>query len=189
MASAMRAARDQLEIATQNLANVSTGGFRKAIADVTLSPRGLSVAASSSVDQGGLTQTGRPFDLALLGPGTLRVGETTTRDGAFSRDRNGWLVDDHGRRLRGACGALRVSADARIEADGRVRDRGRVIDRIPLPAGTTIQTGALESSTVNAVDETLAILNAQRSFETAQKTLVAIDATRQKAANDVVRLQ
>ena len=189
MASAMRAARDQLEIATQNLANVSTGGFRKAAADVTLSPRGLTVAASSTREQGGLTHTGRPFDLALLGPGAFGVGTTTTRDGAFSRDRNGWLVDDHGRRLRGACGALRVSADARIEADGRVLDRGRVVDRIPLSPGTTLQTGALESSTVNAIDETLAVLNAQRAFETAQKTLVAIDATRQKAVDDVVRLQ
>ncbi|MDB5028074.1 MAG: hypothetical protein JWO66_1763, partial [Candidatus Eremiobacteraeota bacterium] len=32
MASAMRAARAQLEIATHNLANASTDGFRRAVA-------------------------------------------------------------------------------------------------------------------------------------------------------------
>jgi len=31
--------------------------------------------------------------------------------------------------------------------------------------------------------------HAQRAFETAQKTLVAIDQTREKAVNDVVRLK
>jgi flagellar basal body rod protein FlgG len=52
-----------------------------------------------------------------------------------------------------------------------------------------VRSGALESSNVDAIGETLAILNAQRSFETAQKTFVAIDATRDKAVNDVGRLK
>jgi flagellar basal-body rod protein FlgF len=189
MGSAMRAARAQLEIATHNLANVSSDGYRKAAADVTLTGHGLVVASRALADQGGVRQTGRPFDLALLGEGAFRVGGETTRNGAFTRDRNGWLIDDHGRKLHGVCGPLRVSAEARIAPDGTVHDRGRIVDRLPLPAGTHVQSGTLESSTVNAVDETLAILTAQRAFETAQKTLLAIDATRQKAVNDVVRLK
>ncbi|HYZ16651.1 MAG TPA: flagellar basal body rod C-terminal domain-containing protein, partial [Candidatus Acidoferrum sp.] len=175
MGSAMRAARSELDVATHNLANVSSDGYRKSVADVTLSARGLAVASRTVVDQGALRSTGRSFDLALLGEGSFRVGEGATRNGAFSRDKDGWLVDDRGRRLRGVCGPLRVSADARIAADGMVHDRGRIVDRLPLPPGTRLQTGALETSTVNAVDETLAILTAQRAFETAQKTLVAID--------------
>lgn len=189
MGSAMRAARAQLDIATHNLANVSSDGYRKAIADVTLSTRGLAVGSRTLADQGGIRPTGRSFDLALLGEGAFRVGEGTTRSGAFTRDRDGWLVDDRGRRLRGACGPLRVSADARIAPDGTVHDRGRIVDRLPLPSGTHVQAGSLETSTVNAVDETLAILTAQRAFETAQKTLVAIDGTREKAVNDVERLK
>ena len=70
-----------------------------------------------------------------------------------------------------------------------MHDRGRVVDRIPLPAGTRLLAGSLETSTVNPVAETLAILTAQRAFETAQKTLAAIDAAREKAVNDVVRLK
>ena len=189
MGSAMRAARAQLDVATHDLANVGSDGFRRAVADVRLTPRGLTVATHASAEQGALRMTGRRFDLALLGPGAFRVGEMSTRGGAFSRDREGWLVDDRGRRLHGACGALRVSAEASIDADGLVHDGGRIVDRIPLPAGTHLQAGALEASSVNAIDETLAILTSQRAFETAQKTLLAIDATREKAANEIGRVQ
>ena len=76
-----------------------------------------------------------------------------------------------------------------MEADGTIRDGGRVVGRLPLPPGTTVRTGALESSSVDAISETLSILTAQRAFETAQKTLLAIDQTRDKSVNDVVRLK
>jgi flagellar basal body rod protein FlgG len=187
-ASAMRAARAQLDLATHNLANASTDGYRKAVAEVALTAHGLAVAAHPTHDQGAIRTTGRRFDLALLGEGAFRVGHGSTREGAFTRDRNGFLTDDRGGRLQGACGTLRVSADATIAADGSVRDRGRIVDRIPLAAGTRLLAGALETSTVNPIGETLAVLNAQRAFETAQRTLLAIDATREKSANDVARV-
>ncbi|HEX3466145.1 MAG TPA: flagellar basal body rod C-terminal domain-containing protein [Candidatus Elarobacter sp.] len=189
MASAMRAARAQLEIATHNLANASTGGFRRALATTRLGDGGLAVTERRAHEQGAVRATGRRFDLALLGEGAFRVGGASTREGAFTRDRDGYLTDDRGRRLRGAHGALRVSEDAAIESDGSVRDGGRVVGRIPLPRGTRVMAGALETSTVNPIGETLAILTAQRAFETAQKTLLAIDAAREKGANDVVRLK
>ena len=188
-ASAMRAARAQLDIATHNLANASTDGYRKSAATVALSDRGLTVASHATHEQGAVRTTGRAFDLALLGDGAFRVGELITRSGAFTRDRAGFLTDDRGRRLHGAHGALRVSEHAKIDADGAVHDGGRIVDRIPLPPGTHLLAGALETSTVNPIGETLAILTAQRAFETAQKTLLAIDATRDKAANDVVRVR
>ena len=189
MASAMRAARAQLEIATHNLANASTDGFRKTLAATALSDRGLAVAERTAHEQGAVRSTGRRFDLALLGEGMFRVGGVSTREGAFTRDRDGYLTDDRGRRLHGAHGALRVSEDATVASDGSVHDGGRVVDRIPLPRGTRVLAGALETSTVNPIGETLAILTAQRAFETAQKTMLAIDATRDKAANDVVRVR
>jgi flagellar basal body rod protein FlgG len=176
-ASAMRAARAQLDVATQNLANVSSDGFRRLAAQVRLTPVGLVTSTGATHEQGAVRNTGRPFDLALLGPG------------AFTRDSDGWLVDDRGRRLHGARGPLRVSAEAKIDGEGVVRDGGRTVDRIPLPTGTHVLSGALETSTVNAIGETLAILTAQRAFETAQKALLAVDATREKSSNDVLRVQ
>ncbi len=189
MASAMRAARSQLEIAAHNLANVSTDGFRRTLGTTRLGRSGLDVRRRTVQEQGAVHTTGRRFDLALLGEGTFRVGGHATRDGAFTRDRDGYLIDDRGRRLRGARGDVRVSEDATVAADGAIHDRGRVVERIPLPAGTRVMAGALETSAVNAIGETLAVLTAQRAFETAEKTLAAIDDARQKAANDVARVQ
>ncbi|HEX3549934.1 MAG TPA: flagellar basal body rod C-terminal domain-containing protein [Candidatus Elarobacter sp.] len=189
MASAMRAARSQLEIAAHNLANVSTDGFRRALGTTRLGAGGLDVTRRTVRDQGAVHQTGRRFDLALLGEGAFRVGAGTTRDGAFTRDRDGHLVDDRGHRLRGERGDVSVSENATVASDGAICDGGRVVDRLPLPPGTRVMAGALESSAVNAIGETLAILTAQRAFETAEKTLSAIDAARQKAANDVARVQ
>ncbi len=189
MASAMRAAQAQLATATHNLANVTSDGFRRVRSSLALTDRGLIATETPTSAQGGIRPTGRRFDLALLGPGTFDVGGAPTRDGAFVRDRDGFLTDDRGARLRGQRGPLRVSADATIDPDGTVRDGLRVLDRIPLPRGTTVRSGALEASSVDAIGETLAILNAQRAFETAQKTFLAIDATRDKAVNDVGRLK
>ena len=189
MASAMRAARTQLDIATHNLANAASDGFRRTTGTTTLARDGLAVFERTVREQGAVRSTGRRFDLALLGEGSFAVGTAQTREGAFTRDRDGFLIDDRGRRLQGRHGALRVSEDATIASDGSVHDGGRVVDRLPLPAATRVLAGALETSTVNPVGETLAILTAQRAFETAQKTLLAIDATREKAANDVVRVR
>jgi flagellar basal-body rod protein FlgF len=189
MASAMRAARAQLDLATHNLANASTDGFRRTAGTTTIARGGLAVFERTVREQGAVRSTGRRFDLALLGDGTFRVGTALTRAGAFTRDRDGYLVDDRGRQLHGARGALRVSEGATIASDGTVHDGGRVVDRIPLPPATHLLSGALETSTVNPIGETLAILTAQRAFETAQKTLLSIDATRDKAVNDVGRVR
>ena len=189
MASAMRAAQAQLEIATHNLANVTSDGFRRVRSSLAMTGRGLVLRASPDTAQGGIRETGRTLDLALVGPGSFRVGDARTRNGAFLRDRDGYLADQRGRRVQGRDGPLRLSESARIEPDGTVRDGSRVVGHLPLPAGTTVRSGALESSGVDAISETLAVLTAQRAFETAQKTLVAIDQTREKAVNDVVRLK
>jgi flagellar basal-body rod protein FlgF len=189
MATAMQAARAQLETATQNLANVSSDGYRRATSRLALSAHGVVAAQSRTFEQGAIRETGRPLDLALLGPGSFHVGAGSTRNGAFMSDRNGWLTDDRGRRVLGTRGPIAVDAQTTIGSDGEVRSGGRRVNTIPLPPGTRVQSGALETSNVNAIGETLEILNAQRAYETAQKVLVAIDEARQKAVNDVVRLK
>jgi flagellar basal-body rod protein FlgF len=189
MASAMRAAQAQLDTATHNLANAATDGFRRVQSSLALTSGGLVATESPGSMQGGIRETGRPLDLALLGPGAFRVGATETRAGAFVRDRDGFLADRQGRRVHGLAGPLHFPEGAMVGPDGTIRDSGRMIGKLPLPAGTTVRSGALESSSVDSIGETLAILTAQRAFETAQKTLSAIDQTREKAVNDVVRLK
>jgi flagellar basal-body rod protein FlgF len=216
MASAMRAAQAQLETATHNLANVASDGYRRVRSSLALTPQGLVAHESPTTTQGGIRETGRPLDLALLGPGAFRLagplveGERSvpspvilsgaqrsrrtaptleTRNGAFQRDREGYLADQQGRRVQGRTGPIRLSETAAVASDGTIRDAGRVVGILPLPPGTTVRSGALESSSVDAISETLAVLTSQRAFETAQKTFGAIDEARDKAVNDVGRLK
>ncbi|MGH7715782.1 MAG: flagellar basal body rod C-terminal domain-containing protein, partial [Vulcanimicrobiaceae bacterium] len=158
-ASAMRTARLRLEIASQNLANASTDGFRRAVARVTLTPNGLATRRASSAEQGALRHTGRALDLAIVGEGAFVAGGRPTRNGAFVRDAHGYLADDRGARVQGTRGFIRVALD------------GKLLDRIPLPYRSQIVSGALESPNVNAIGEMVDVLDAQRAFETAQKAL------------------
>ena len=193
-ASAMTAARTRLEISAGNLANVSSDGFRKAVAHGQLTASGASVQATVSTEHGGLRRTGRPYDLALVGDGMFRMRSSlgaisTTRNGAFTRAADGTLQNDTGARLIGLHGAVRVPLGATIDETGRVMLAGSQVDRILVAGKAQIRTGFLESANVNAIDEMVNLVAAQRSFESAEKVVGAIDQVRQKASNDVARLK
>ena len=194
MATAMHAAKSRLDVSASNLANVSSDGFHKRVAHATLTRAGLLPSSSIDATQGALKRTGRNLDVASAGPGGFRVRDAAgrvseMRSGSFTRNALGELADDRGRIMLGAHGPIVASADATIDARGIVRDGGAEIDRVQLLAGTSLESGFLEASNVDAVGEMVDVLAAQRAFETAQKTLSAIDEERQKDVNDVVRVK
>src|SRR5689334_23954439 len=115
-ASAMVAARTRLEIATENLANVSTDGFARVAARGVLTARGAQIARETERSQGSLRATGRDLDFAILGDGAFRVRDArghvvSTRAGAFTRASDGTLRDSRARTLLGRGDALRFPAD------------------------------------------------------------------------------
>ena len=190
----MSAAQSRLEIAADNLANAPSNGFRRRAAVGFLGAGGVRISGRATSDQGALRHTGRSFDLALIGEGTFTLRDpigtiSHTRGGAFVRDRSGHLRDDGGRLLMGTLAPVRVPDGAVIESDGEIRKDGRAYDRIALPHGTAVRSGFIETSNVNAISEMVDVLCAQRSFESAQKVLSAIDVTRQKASDELARLK
>lgn len=194
MATAMRAAKARLDVSAANLANVSTDGFHKRVAHATLTAAGLTASSTLDASQGPLRRTGRAFDLATSGAGGFFVRDRTgqiveTRSGSFERDALGRLADARGNLLLGTRGALVVAADATIDTRGIVREAGAIVGALRTRPGTSIESGVLESANVDAVREMIDVLEAQRSFETAQKTLSAIDEARQKDVNDVARVK
>jgi flagellar basal-body rod protein FlgF len=193
-AGAMSAARTRLDVAAENLANGSTDGYRKSAVRGFISASGVSVRRVTDTAQGALRRTGRPFDLAISGNGAFRVRASNgqisqTRNGAFVRDRFARLVDDAGRVLLGERGPVTVPAGASIEANGAVVRNGVTLERIPIGSGSSLHSGFLEASNVDAIGEMIDVLAAQRSFETAQKVLVAIDQTRERAGTQVGALK
>jgi flagellar basal-body rod protein FlgG len=197
MASAMLAAKAKLEVAADNLANASTDGFHKEIFRETVGARGVETVATLSTEKGTARYTGRTLDLALFGPGTFTLATghgagqvQTTRAGAFVCDRNGYVVDLQGRNLVAKDGGfVRLPRALPIEADGSWRSAGRIVAQIAVPRGTTVRSGFLESSDVNSIGEMVDVIDAQRAFETAQKTLSALDETRSKAANEMGQIR
>jgi flagellar basal-body rod protein FlgG len=193
-AGAMLAARDRLDVATGNLSNVSTDGFHKALAQGRLTADGVEIARVTSDDRGAYRKTGNPYDLAIVGDGAFRMRDArgrmiATRDGSFERDRFGALRDSQGRALLGLRGPVRVPDGATIDERGRIMVHGVAVDRILSGRDSTVRSGFIETSDVNAIDEMVCVLTSQRSFESAQKVVSAIDGVRQKSANDVARVK
>jgi flagellar basal body rod protein FlgG len=185
--SAMVAARTRLQIASENLANVSSDGFRRMLARDVLHANGVEVLREPAATHGALRRTGRDFDLAIVGRGAFRVrgaggAVAATRNGAFTRESDGTLRDDSGRVLLGSRGPLHVPDGAQIDAGGSIGAKGRTLDRLPLPAGSSVHAGFLENANVDAIREMIDVLSAERSFESAEKVVAAIDGTRQKSA-------
>lgn len=119
-AAGMAAQQEQMNAISNDLANVSTSGYkaeRVAFNDLLYNPvniAGTQTTAGSgasakvigrSETQGTLVETGDPLDLAIEGPGYFEVkranGELAlTRNGAFGVDASGTLVNSEGNRLQ-----------------------------------------------------------------------------------------
>ncbi len=155
-AHALRYWERRQEVASNNLANVSTDGFKAERAFARLLDGALpAVDARTDLTAGALRPTGNPLDLAVGGDGFLVVdtpdGARLTRGGAFRLDDESRVVDHAGNPLLGVGGpiivdagdspdALRGAGDSallvQVDRDGMVRIGGQAvgelrIDRIP----------------------------------------------------------
>ena len=140
-----------LDIISNNIANMSTTGFRREGVVFTEMVDQLSVHGGSSSQAGArgrltdfgqaaLRATGGAFDLAIEGDGFFLVespgGSALTRAGAFVRNAEGDITTPDGRRLLDEGEApVFIPADARevaIATDGTISADGQPIGRIGL---------------------------------------------------------
>ncbi len=153
-ASGMEAQQQQLDSVGNNLANLSTTGYkaqRTAFRDLlynqvdiagTTTSLGAGAAAQtigSDQSQGTLQSTGNPLDLAIEGPGFFTVKRpdgtvALTRDGAFEVDAHGQLTTAEGNLLDPPLTLPKGTSlsDVAIGPDGTVRAAGRTIGKIAL---------------------------------------------------------
>ncbi len=115
IAAGLRAQTESLDLLGNNVANSATTGYKAdtAFYQLFMTPEAASatgngealwmpVVEGSLIDyqQGPLTQTDSPFDVALLGPGFLKVqgpaGVLYTRNGHMNRSAAGQLVTQEG---------------------------------------------------------------------------------------------
>jgi flagellar basal-body rod protein FlgF len=140
------AAYQSMDAIANNLANLSTAGFKREepqfeeyLAHVGATPRqplSLVQQASSYRDTsaGPLEMTHAPFDLAINGNGFFVIqtanGPRYTRDGHFSLDASGRIVTAAGDPLQGEGGDIQVSSndgDVHVASDGTVSgEKGQI---------------------------------------------------------------
>ncbi len=126
-ASGMHAALVRQAITANNVANVSTTAFTASLARQTDVKGGGTRVASTPLDdrQGPIEIATNAFDLAIEGPGLLRVrtpeGIRYTRAGVFGLDAKGELVTPQGYRLDPPVRLPSGAASFEVAADGTVR--------------------------------------------------------------------
>ncbi|WP_318515443.1 flagellar hook protein FlgE [Photobacterium leiognathi] len=111
--SGLDATNVQLNTISNNIANVSTSGFKESRTEFSavyngMQAGGVEVAAiSQNFDKtGSITGTGRPLDLAISGSGFFvtkdHTGQTLyTRSGVFGSDKDNNIVSSNGAKLQG----------------------------------------------------------------------------------------
>ena len=139
----------EMQLVANNIANISTTGFRKEgllfaehvyaleNGDPSLSMASATVRITDQV-QGPLTQTNNRFDFAIEGAGYFLIetpeGDLLTRAGSFTPNQAGELVTDDGLRLLDNGGSPifvpQDATDVSVAADGTLSVAGRPLAQI-----------------------------------------------------------
>lgn len=166
----LEAQQTQLDVVSNNLANVGTTGFKKSRAvfedlmyqnlrqvggqtsDQTRLPSGLQVGTGVRVvatermhSQGNMTKTDNPKDVAINGAGFFQVlmpdGTTSyTRDGSFQTDRDGQLVTASGFTIQPAITIPQNATSLTVGRDG-------IVSVTQAGSTATVQVGQLQLAT------------------------------------------
>lgn len=159
-ATGMQAQQSNMEVVSNNVANASTTGFKKARAEFedllyqtekapgaatglnAVSPTGVQVglgvkagAVQRDHSIGSSKQTGHPFDLAIQGKGFFQIlneeGDILyTRNGEFKRNEEGKLVDKNGNVLYPEVKLPSDTVDVKITSRGEIE---LIRDRLSKP--------------------------------------------------------
>ncbi len=150
-ATGLQAQATNMEVISNNLANISTTGFKKSRAEFedlmyqtvkepgqasgqnAVSPTGVQVglgvktgAVQKDFNHGSAIVTKNPFDLQIEGNGFFQVQNPDgqigyTRDGSFKRDPGGRLIDKNGNTLQPEITIPADAAGVEISSTGEVK--------------------------------------------------------------------
>lgn len=201
---------------SNNLANVNTNGFKQ---DIISFDEALSMKKMTSVDlsSGPVVNTGNKYDVALEGPGFFKIqtsaGIRYSRDGSFTLNREGMLVNQNGDQVLGQNGPITLNdGDISIGRDGQISENGSPGDKLGLvdfkesrllrkegmnyyvyegkeqdilaAEKINVLQQHIEKSNVNITEEMIRMVEAFRVFESVQKAIQNTDEMTSKLVND-----
>ena len=209
----------KLEAVSNHLANADTAGFKR---DIISFDKEFRARMNTDLTQGSLEKTGNELDLALKDEGFFKIdtaaGIRYTRNGNFTLNSNGVLVDQAGNFVLGQGGAIVVNGtNIDINKNGEIRIDGTLQDKLDIitfenltmlqkegannyvykgdtrdeiaPLNIAIEQGAIEGSNVQVVDEMVSMIDHHRMYQIYQKMMMTFDEIDGKAINDVGELR
>jgi flagellar basal-body rod protein FlgF len=207
------ARQDQL---ANDLANASTPGYKadrvsqRSFGDLMLSnsadgsvvgPLGAGAAIDKQVTDvrpQALKETGQPLDLAVEGDGWFGVqtkqGVRYTRNGSFSADAQGKLVDQLGNAVLGVGGKPVAVTEGTIDptkvAVFNLRNpvkqgESNFTGQAGGPATGQVKSGSLEGSGVDPARAMVDLMASMRTLEATQRAITTIDSTLQQTSSQV----
>jgi flagellar basal-body rod protein FlgG len=184
-----------MDVITNNLANVSTNGFKRSrpvfedllyqtlrqpgasSSQTTVIPSGLTLGTGVRVvgtehifNQGNLLKTDNPLDLAIQGNGFFQVEMpdgtlSYTRDGSFTKDANGQIVTASGYPLSPAITIPASAISLTITRDGIVSYTQQGVTT-PTQIGTIQLAGFINNGGLQSVGENLFVETASSGTPT-----------------------
>ncbi|MCB9481302.1 MAG: flagellar hook-basal body protein [Desulfobacteraceae bacterium] len=195
----------KLDVVSNHLANADTAGFKR---DILSFSETLHSIITTDLTQGPLKKTMNPLDLALKDEGFFKLetpqGPRYTRDGSFTLDSEGFIVNQSGFPVLMGGAPVQVDGDeifvaenAMVSVDGEeigqldivtfedklnlYKDgsnlylyRGDEADEV-VPQNISLEQGALELSNVSPVMEMTSMIQVSRTYETVEKMLRTFD--------------
>ncbi|MCG8635331.1 MAG: flagellar hook-basal body protein [Desulfobacterales bacterium] len=128
----------KLEAVANNLANASTVGFKK---DIVSFDKEFKARVNRDFSQGDVRYTNNPLDFALETEGFFKVetpdGIRYTRNGNFSLNNEGLLVDKNGNPVLGQGGAIAIETNevnetVEINVIGQIEVNNVVVDTLDI---------------------------------------------------------
>jgi len=195
------AAYRSMDVIANNLANVSTPGFKResakfeeyvthvAPSEGQTGQQSVSFVKDAGVardiSQGSIETTGAPLDLAINGKGFFTVqtpnGMRYTRDGHFTLDANGQIVTSEGYALQGDSGAITITPDDQNIQIGRDGTISSIVN------GIGNQIGKLQVSAF--ADDSALTKQGDNLYSTMQTPTVAADSTIKQGALESSNVQ
>ncbi|SMB82268.1 flagellar basal-body rod protein FlgG [Desulfonispora thiosulfatigenes DSM 11270] len=204
-----------------NLANVNTSGYKQqdiaasTFKEALVSKNGQKIIGSTShgvkLDEiktdytmGSIQETNREFDYAIKGDAffTLELPDGSyqyTRNGAFQKDAEGYLVDNHGFKVQGEQGSIMVE-DGKPDQEfaltnfENLDDLRKVGENLYITNdeeganwsdNSTVMQGFLESSNVDLVKNMGEMLTYSRFLSFNSKVLSVQDRILEKSASEI----
>lgn len=232
-ASAMIPRIRQQEVIANNIANVTTPGFKKDSVFVSelssAQRRGIATKSDwetpmidqvyTDQSQGSFDKTGNMLDLAIDGDGFFVIQnedgtEALTRNGSFTTNDSGSLVNSFGETVMGTGGPIQLPAgDVSVSGDGIISVNGvqlttlkiasvenpaqlnKVGGKFFIPEGIELTTavnfavrqGYLESSNVDIITQMVEMISSYRNYESDAQALKAQDESLEKLIREVAQ--